>query len=109
MINPGRADRRDLQCMRRCSGRHITDKEAKKLIRELQLLDFSLIDTILYLDAYPCSSEALEHYHKLLTEKKKVEELLEQSGYPITAKNNISTSVWEWTDGPWPWELEANM
>lgn len=109
MINSGRLDRRDLSAVRRCSGTNITPKETRKLIHELQLIDFSLIDTILYLDAYPCSAEALDHYHKLLAEKKKIEELLSQSGYPITAKNNISTSAWKWTDGPWPWELDANM
>ena len=109
MINPDRTDRRDLSGMRRCHNNGVTAREARKLIRELQLVDFSLIDTVLYLDAYPCSTEALNYYHKLLAEKKKLEELLSQSGYPITPGDNTSTYEWKWTDGPWPWELDANI
>ena len=116
MINSNRAARRDLNSMRRnsgcgcgcgCDGNERND--VRKLIRELQLIDFSLIETILYLDAYPCSTEALDYYHKLLCEKKKIETLLADSGYPIVAQGNTSKTEWTWTKGPWPWELDANL
>ena len=109
MINPNRMVRRDLNTMRKCCNNTSASNDARKLMHELQLIDFSLIDTILYLDAYPCSEEALDYYHKLLAEKNKVKELLEQIGYPIIAQGNTSTTEWKWTDGPWSWELEANL
>ena len=46
-----------------------------------------MIETILYLDAYPCSAEALDYYHKLLAEKNKIEALLSENGYPLVAQN----------------------
>ena len=87
-----------------------TDKsDCRKLLERLQEVDFSLIDTVLYLDAYPHCSEALCYYHKL---KKEREELVHTLAYscnmPITSYNNASETEWSWTDSPWPWEPCAN-
>ena len=119
MINSNRAVRRDLNNMRRscgCGGDNggcdcgkANGVDVRKLTRELQLIDFSMIETILYLDAYPCSAEALDYYHKLLAEKNKIEALLSENGYPMVAQNNTSTKEWAWVKGPWPWELDANL
>jgi spore coat protein JB len=116
MINSNRAARRDLNNMRRgcgcgcgCGGGNASGADVKKLMRELQLIDFSMIETILYLDAYPCCAEALDYYHKLLAEKGKIEALLSENGYPMVAQNNTSTKEWTWVKGPWPWELDANL
>lgn len=108
MINSNRMARRDLSEMRRSREMSTNSGEVKKLIHELQLIDFSMIDTILYLDAYPCSAEALDYYHKLRCEKNKIQAMLDQHGHPMTSQGNTSTSDWKWVEGPWPWELEAN-
>ena len=104
----GRNARRDLGAIRRCNNASVSSNDTQKLIRELQLVDFSLIETILYLDAYPCSAEALDYYHKLHAEKNKLQALINQSGHPITAQENSSPTEWNWVKGPWPWEIEAN-
>ena len=44
----------------------------KTLQKRLQMIDFALADTILYLDAYPECSQALEYYHILLEQKDEV-------------------------------------
>ena len=46
----------------------------KSLLRELQLLDFSIYDTVLYLDAYPESKEALDYYRTLVQERRALAE-----------------------------------
>ena len=88
---------------------HISnDCEEKKLKSELQKVDFSLYDTILYLDAYPHCQKGLAYYKKLLSERAQILEKLAQNGYAI---NNMSVNAdsWNWTDAPWPWELDANI
>ena len=105
----GKMNRRDLGAVRRCGNMNSTaSNDTKKLMRELQHVDFSIIETILYLDAYPCSAEALDYYHKLCAERNRLQALLNQSGHPITAQENHSKSEWNWVKGPWPWEIEAN-
>ena len=83
--------------------------ECKKMMAQLQKVEFAMIDTILYLDAYPCSAEALKYYHKLKDERAMlIEELSEKCNMPITSFDNISTDTWYWIDNPWPWEHSAN-
>ena len=78
------------------------------LQKKLKVIDFSIAETVLYLDAYPECARALEHYHTLLREREAIlEELLVQCG-PTTPCNNVSTKSWDWVKGPWPWEFGAN-
>lgn len=81
----------------------------KQLMRELQAVDFSMVETILYLDAYPESSEALAHYHRLHEERERILGAMQAKGCsPVTAMDSHSRSEWSWVDGPWPWEPDAN-
>ena len=82
--------------------------DCPRLLGRLRALDFSLAETILYLDAYPESKRALAHYHKLLSERDQIKESLAQSCRPVTAYENLSQDSWDWIKGPWPWENAAN-
>lgn len=78
-------------------------------LRKIQEIDFALYETVLYLDAYPNSKEALAYYHSLLsTRDRLVAEYERAFSSPITAFSNASTSAWDWVKGPWPWHYEAN-
>ena len=79
-----------------------------QLMNNLRKVDFALVDTVLYLDAYPHCKAAMEYYKKLLKERAVILEKLEKSGMPLTAMSNYSDS-WNWIDSPWPWEFEANI
>ena len=79
------------------------------LYQKLKKIDFSLIDTVLYLDAYPECRKALAYYHKLKKEREAVVEALStKCNMPITNFNNTSEDTWNWTDTPWPWDPAAN-
>ena len=78
------------------------------LMRELQKIDFSLYETILYLDAYPYNKEALDYYHSLVHRRELIVAELEQGGTPISAGGNVSRTSWDWISSPWPWEISAN-
>ena len=87
----------------------IEQSRCKSLLRELQLLDFSIYDTVLYLDAYPDSKEALEYYKTLLQERRSLAEQYEENCGPLTNCGVRNSAVWDWTKLPWPWELGANL
>jgi len=76
----------------------------KKKLREL---DFAIVETVLYLDAYPECKSALEYYCKLKEERKSVAEAVNEKCGPITARDNCCAS-WDWVKTPWPWEYDAN-
>ena len=80
----------------------------RSLQKRLQELDFSIVDTVLYLDAYPHCHKALEYYHKLVAERDALLEEMAKQGTPVTNFENASRKSWDWTNGPWPWELDAN-
>ena len=81
----------------------------KQMLRELQAIDFSMVETVLYLDAYPESSEALAHYHKLHEERQRLLSRMASANCPpVTAMDSHSRTAWNWVDGPWPWEPDAN-
>ncbi len=74
----------------------------------LRALDFSIQETVLYLDAYPECREALGYYHKLIAERAQLLQSYEEKCGPLCIYGNRSNTSWDWTDGPWPWEVEAN-
>lgn len=85
------------------------DRECKKLLRQLQIIDFSLIETMIYLDAYPNCQKALEYFNKLKGERTAIAEALAaQCNMPVTALDNTSSDNWDWISAPWPWEHDAN-
>ena len=75
----------------------------------LKKIDFSIIDTVLYLDAYPNCKKALSYYHKLKAEREAVVEALSKScNMPVTSFENSSEDKWHWIESPWPWEHADN-
>lgn len=105
MVN--RMNRMTKECLNIPNGGANGGSEIKQLIKKLQTVDFSLVDTVLYLDAYPGCKKALAYYHKLLEERKKLRERLKELGAAVDNMSNTADR-WSWTDAPWPWEYEAN-
>ena len=87
----------------------IPSTQCKALLSRLQTIDFSIVDTVLYLDAYPDCRKALAHYHELLSERDALLlELAQNCDMPMTSFSNANRDAWVWTNGPWPWQPDAN-
>ena len=78
------------------------------LKKKLKAVDFAIIEVALYLDAYPKCRKALEYYNQLIKERDILSEAINRKCGPMTIRDNESCDAWTWTDGPWPWEAEAN-
>ena len=89
-----------------------SENNAQKICKDeldlLRALDFAIQETVLYLDAYPDSHEALEYYHRLIEQREQVCKHYESTCGPLTIYGNVSKNSWDWTSNPWPWEAEAN-
>ena len=78
------------------------------LLHRLQAEDFALYEVALYLDGHPRNRRALAYYE----EHKKIADMLraeyEAKFGPLTIYRNCDSENWNWAEGPWPWEKEAN-
>ena len=83
--------------------------ERQKLLRKLQVADFALSEAVLFLDTHENDQQALAYYHRQReTYDALYKEYTAKYG-PLRAFDNRSKTRFEWTDGPWPWEYEANV
>ena len=78
----------------------------ERLMSRIRAVDFALYETVLYLDVYPHSCDALETYHKLRAQSEALHAEYEASCGPLTAFGNRG-DTWDWMSGPFPWEYGA--
>ncbi len=82
--------------------------KCKAELNRLRAIDFAIQETVLYLDAYPDCAQALSYYHQLKAQRKDLICAYEKTCGPLTMYGNESTTSWDWTQDPWPWECDAN-
>ena len=95
----------DNRNIRRCANTPCSGP--RTMMDKLRAIDFALIEINLYLDAYPKCRRAMEQYCKLIRERQKLAETINNSGNPLTSFEN-GCGEWNWVKGPWPWEPDAN-
>lgn len=91
-----------------CGGQKPCDSTCKRLMDQIRAVDFALHETVLYLDVYPNSCDALETYHKLKAQSEALRQEYEAACGPLTAFSNQSTTSWDWMSKPFPWEYDAD-
>lgn len=75
------------------------------LLKRLQICDFVLIETGLFLNTHPDNQDALTYYQKHLKLRQETLEEYERRYGPVTQQSQPANSDrWEWVNGPWPWE-----
>ena len=92
-----------------CGFGHDRERTAcRKLMDQIRAVDFALYETVLYLDVYPHSCDALETYHKLKAQQTELYREYEALCGPLTAFGNESHTSWDWMSKPFPWEYDAD-
>ena len=77
------------------------------LLKRVQICDFVLEETALFLDTHPENKEALEYYHKYMEIMNKAKEEYTQKYGPLMRTDYDGGPVWTWATTAWPWEKEA--
>ena len=81
--------------------------DKKSLLNEIRALDFVLLETGLYLNAYDCE-EAKNHFTTIREKREKLVCEYETAYGPLRMENGMQNGHWQWVKGPWHWESEAN-
>ncbi len=84
------------------------ERNCKELLLQLQTVDFAIVDTLLYLDAYPKDSRAKEYLNKRVEERKEILAAMNESGCPPITPAADTGEGFRWVENPWPWEPDAN-
>ena len=83
------------------------DNRAKnELLRKVQALSFAKVETELYLDTHPDSSQALNYYKKILAELDEAMTEYQNKYGPLFAEGVVGDR-WTWVEGAWPWQLDT--
>ena len=88
-----------------CEGNSVS-VNCRKLMEQIRAVDFALYETVLYLDVYPHSCDALETYRKLRAQSEALRAEYEAACGPLTAFGNRG-NTWDWMSKPFPWEYDA--
>ena len=79
----------------------------EKLLSEIRALSFALVETNLYLDSYPESTEALAYFRRVRDELRALTTAYENAHGPLTVMGATAKAGWDWVTTPWPWESEV--
>lgn len=86
----------------------MTDRNNRqKLIKEIQIASFAVVETNLYLDTHPCDAvalAALEKYSEMRKNAIKEYEALYGPIFPFNVCGN--DDCYQWVKEPFPWEKE---
>lgn len=80
--------------------------EHRKLLEKVQMADFALQESALFLDIHTKDKEALAYFRHYQKSAKEAKEEYERKFGPLQYQNQKNADYWQWTKGPWPWECE---
>ena len=81
------------------------DNQTKNdLLRKIQALSFAKVETELYLDTHPDSTQAMNYYKKTLAELDEARTEYQNKYGPLFAEGVVGDR-WTWVDDTWPWHI----
>lgn len=81
--------------------------EREKLMNQLQMYHFAVVDAGLFLDTHPHDKEALAYFNKVkkLCDNARMD--FERKYGPVLMTSTEGNTKWEWALKPWPWESDC--
>ncbi len=75
-----------------------------QMLKEISMVDFVLVDLMLYLDTHPYDRNAMEYYNHYNRIKTRMEREFSMKHFPLTKDMAESDKEWRWGKAPMPWE-----
>jgi len=76
----------------------------EQMFRDIGIVDFVLVDLILYLDTHPFDVDAMEYFNHYSKIKNQMMAEFAQKYFPLTGDLAESSKEWSWGMAPLPWE-----
>ena len=81
--------------------------ERDALLKQVTMLDFTVIDLQLFLNTHPNDKEAWNMFHASAKNAAAAREKFESQFGPLTAA--AATESQPWIPEPWPWQVDFNF
>ncbi|MDD3369497.1 MAG: spore coat protein CotJB [Lachnospiraceae bacterium] len=81
--------------------------EQRKLLHDISVLDFVVVEMTLFLDTHPDNKEAMDYISQYIRMKNRASHEYALKYEPLTideAAYSVQARDWCWNDGPMPWE-----
>lgn len=82
-------------------------QEGMRMLNDISIVDFVLVDLTLYLDTHPFDREAMEYFNHYARIKNKMSRDFSMRHFPLTMDQAESNKEWRWGAAPLPWEGEC--
>ncbi len=82
-------------------------QEGMRMLNDIRIVDFVLVDLSLYLDTHPFDQEAMEYFNHYVRIKNKMSRDFSMRFFPLTTDLAESKKEWRWGAAPLPWEGEC--
>lgn len=80
-----------------------------ELLQKIMEFDFYIIDLHLYLNTHPDDNEAIQMYNAAILQNRSLRAEYSQKYGMLMSNFCVSATPWQWIDGPWPWQKDANF
>ena len=79
----------------------------EKLMREIQIMSFAIVETNLFLNTHPECEKARAFLNETRERKAAKAAEYEKKYGPLTAAGREYDGAFSWAKGPWPWEYDS--
>ena len=79
----------------------------EQMLKDISIVDFVLVDLMLYLDTHPNDRNAMEYFNHYNRIKNRMAREFSMKYYPLTMDMAESNKEWRWGMAPLPWEGEC--
>ena len=76
----------------------------EQLLKDINIVSFTLVDLALYLDTHPTDHMAMEYYNHYNRIRHQMMKEFSMKYYPLTLDYAENNQVWRWGQAPLPWE-----
>ena len=80
----------------------------RQLMNHINEVSFAVDEVKLYLDTHPEDKKAFEMFKQLVEKFNKLKLEYENEFGPVEPYSAARFGTFNWLEGPWPWEKEAN-
>lgn len=80
--------------------------QRQRLLLNVQIYQFVAHEINLYLDMHPNNQNMIELYREYVKKAQKATEEFEKNYGPLVVSDASSKCLFEWLQGPWPWEYQ---
>lgn len=81
-----------------------TNNDMNRMLNDIGIVDFILVDLMLYLDTHPFDQAALNYFSHYSKIKLKMVHDFSVTYYPLMKEHNESTKEFRWNTAPLAWE-----